>query len=187
MTWVWYRGRFQRAGSDLGLRLTKAQELLDSGDQKRAVRELWFAEAIARGDADALPGVLALAAAFEAAAKARRKSELAELVQVLHEDILETAIGQAAASATRAETVAAPRVDSGWWVLAAVVGGALLGALIGGVIGGATYEPCTDPDCWDFGRSFDVYVLAMIGLLIGALAGPILWLLWRARRRSHMR
>jgi Na+/proline symporter len=64
-------------------------------------------------------------------------------------------------------------------ILVAIVGGGLLGALIGGVIGGLTYEGCTDPGCWDFGRGLNEWAGAFIGLLIGAVVGLILWLLWR--------
>jgi hypothetical protein len=68
-------------------------------------------------------------------------------------------------------------------VLAAVLGGAVLGALIGGLIGGLTYQPCTDPACFDLGREFDVWAGAFIGLVIGAVGGMV-WGLWRWRRRA---
>jgi hypothetical protein len=65
-------------------------------------------------------------------------------------------------------------------MLAAVAAGALVGALIGGLIGGLTYQPCTDPGCWDFGRELDVWVGAFLGVLPGVAAGMVLgfWL-WR--------
>ena len=105
-TWVWYGGWFRRAGADLYLRLDGARAFFDAGDQRRAVRELWFAEAIARNDRDALLDVLSVATTFDAAAKPRHKAHLGELVRVLQDD-LDTAAAKAERVAARSNADAA--------------------------------------------------------------------------------
>lgn len=67
--------------------------------------------------------------------------------------------------------------------------GLVLGAGIGALAGYATYQPCkaNDYGCFDLGRGFDEFFGALIGAPIGALAVPILWMLWRMSRRFTRR
>jgi hypothetical protein len=71
---------------DLDLRLTKAQELIARGKQRRALDELWEAEALARGRADAIREMLDFTSAFEQRVEPRQKSRLADLVAALQHD-----------------------------------------------------------------------------------------------------
>jgi hypothetical protein len=108
--------------SDLALRLSKAQALFGRGKQKQALKTLWFAEALARGNAAALPEVLNVARAFREGVEPRRKSDLTELVAVLQHDIV-TAIPHAVAPRARAETDAISTTRYVLWLIAlAVVG-----------------------------------------------------------------
>ena len=50
--------------SEVALCLSKAQQLIESGKQKQALRELWLAEAHARGDAEGIREVLGVVTAF---------------------------------------------------------------------------------------------------------------------------
>jgi hypothetical protein len=79
--------------SELGVRLTKAQELIEQGKQRRALYELWEARALACGRADV----------FERRVRPRQKSGLVDLVAALEHD------AKAAPSAgTNAESLDAP-------------------------------------------------------------------------------
>ena len=75
-----------RASSELSLRLTKAQELIDGGKGQRALDELWKAEALARGDADLLRRISALASSLKDRVEPTQASRLAELLEVLRHD-----------------------------------------------------------------------------------------------------
>jgi len=76
------------------------------------------------------------------------------------------------------------REHSGWWGLAAAVGGAVLGASVGSAIGYATYEPCVpDPNeflsCLIDGPEYSAIRGAIIGFPSGVVAALVLWVLWR--------
>ena len=67
--------------------------------------------------------------------------------------------------------------------------GLVLGAGIGALTGYGTYQPCKTNDygCFDLGRGFNEFFGALVGAPVGALAIPILWLLWRTGRRFMRR
>jgi hypothetical protein len=69
--------------SAIDLRLTKAQELIARGKQRRATQELWNAEALARGNEDAIRKLLDFTTAFEQQVEPRLKPRLADLVVAL--------------------------------------------------------------------------------------------------------
>jgi hypothetical protein len=71
-----------------------------------------------------------------------------------------------------------------WFVLRLVAIGIVLGAAIGALAGYGTYQPCTDPACFDLGRGFEVVTDAVVGAFLGLFAVPILWMLWQMGRRS---
>jgi hypothetical protein len=66
-----------------------------------------------------------------------------------------------------------------WSFLRMVAVSVVLGLAVGALAGYGTYQPCTDPSCLDLGRGFDVASGAVVGAVVGAIAVPILWLLWR--------
>jgi hypothetical protein len=99
--------------SQLEARLAKAQAWLERGKQKRALQELWFAEAQARGNADAVRRLIDFTALFEQRAEPMLRSRLADLVAALEHDA-KIAHDQGAASAALCQTrVGAPDGDSG--------------------------------------------------------------------------
>jgi hypothetical protein len=70
-----------------------------------------------------------------------------------------------------------------WSFLRVVAIGVVLGLAIGALAGYGAYRPCNDPACFDLGRRADTFGGAVIGAVVGAIALPILWLLWRMCRR----
>jgi hypothetical protein len=76
----------ETGSSALDLRLAKAQELIARGKQRRALFELWGAEVLARGNADAIRRMLGFTSAFEQRVEPRQKSRLADLVAALEHD-----------------------------------------------------------------------------------------------------
>jgi hypothetical protein len=73
--------------SQFALCVGNAQALIDGGKQRRALAELWRAEALARGDVAALTDLLELASSLNGQVEHRRSSELEDLVEVLYRDI----------------------------------------------------------------------------------------------------
>lgn len=73
--------------SQFALCVGNAQALIDGGKQRRALAELWRAEALARGDVAALTDLLELASSLYGQVEHRRSSELEDLVEVLYRDI----------------------------------------------------------------------------------------------------
>jgi hypothetical protein len=71
------------ASSAFGLRLTKAQKLFERGKQRQAIQELWYAEALARGDAEAIRELLHVTHAMQQCIEPKQNSRLAELVAAL--------------------------------------------------------------------------------------------------------
>src|SRR5438270_3431429 len=74
------------ASSELDIRLAKVQALIEQGKQRRALQELWNAEAHARGNADAIREMLDFTTAFEQRVEPRQKSRLTDLVATLEHD-----------------------------------------------------------------------------------------------------
>lgn len=87
------------ASSELSVRLTKAQELIDHGKQRRALGELWEAEALARGNADSLRQMSDFARTFQQRVEPKQASRLAELVAALEHDADNAARAPEASSA----------------------------------------------------------------------------------------
>src|SRR5215831_10624777 len=76
----------ETASSAFERRLAKAVELFERGKQRQAVQELWLAEALARGDEDAIREMLELTRGLEQRIEPKQESRLAELVVVLERD-----------------------------------------------------------------------------------------------------
>jgi hypothetical protein len=182
--------------ADLARRLSNARALLNAGMQKSGLGELWFAEALARGNAESLAAVLEVAAGFEGhlpdrtprrAEQRRREADLATLIGVLRDDL--AAVNRLPAEGWFGLGLGDERsTRKGGGFLAAAFGGALLGALIGGVIGGALYVP--EPGFFDLGPGPLITAGLIIGFLVGAIVGPTaLWVLrnWLARRQLRTR
>jgi hypothetical protein len=74
------------ASSALSLRLTKAQQLFEQGKQHQALDRLWDAEALARGNADAIHEMLDLTRTLQQRVEPKQKSRLIELVAALEHD-----------------------------------------------------------------------------------------------------
>jgi hypothetical protein len=152
--------------SELARSLSRVEELFEQGDEKRARQELGFAEALARGDADALPAMLALVTAF--AARSSLGAELAELIGLLRQEI----------SAT---TGAVSRTEYALWLSALAAVGLVI--FIFYVL---TASPLF-PDCGEglSGRAADGSLATAAGLggALGLVAG---FSGWRFRRRRGL-
>jgi hypothetical protein len=144
--------------SELDVHLAKAQQLIGRGDQKHALDELWAAEALARGSAEALREIL------EFATTSGQWFGLASLVDALKRDIWATQPPIAPADAQKRRSFIG-RIGRFVTILAGGVGGALLGAKIG-----VSFAPKPDPNAM-----IDLSGLpyAIYGLLFGFLAGAI--------------
>jgi hypothetical protein len=152
--------------SELARRLRRAEELLDQGDEARAREELSFAEALARGDADALPAMRAVVTAF--ASRSPFGAELAELIEVLDQEAASTS------------TAASRRQYALWLGALSVVG------LVIFVFYVLTASPLF-PDCGEglSGRAADgsLATAAVLGGALGLVTG---FSGWRLRRNFRL-
>jgi hypothetical protein len=159
--------------SELALCLTKAQELLERGKQKQALHQLWFAEALARGNAGALREVLNVATAFGEGVEPRRKSDLTELLEVLQHDIV-SAIPHAVAPRARAETDAISTTKYVLWLIAlAVVGFAIW--VIYAVTASPFFPNCGNPN-EILGGVYSGGAASSGSLVTAVFLGVLLWL-----------
>jgi hypothetical protein len=78
-----------RRPSQLEVRLTNAQRLFDNGKQRLAVQELWYAEALVRGDSKAIRKLIDCASGFKQHVEPKQESRLVELVAALKHDALQ--------------------------------------------------------------------------------------------------
>jgi hypothetical protein len=183
----------ETGSSALDLRLTKARDLIVRGKQRRALNELWEAEALARGNADVLREILDFVAAtgFGGASGdsgqplSRDSAELAELVATLQHDL---------ERASRMRSAAKP---VGRWprgfsaAMWAILGLGGLGVIVGTIIGNAVSESC-DPNkdlCLPQGLAvtFYAFLFGVGGLAIGLTGSLLVWLLGRMAARHQSR
>jgi hypothetical protein len=141
----------------LEVRLARAKESIEQGDQERALGELWRAEALARGDIEALREIL------DFATSSGQWVGLSPLVETLRHDI----------GAATGSLPTAPRKRRQLSFLQAFllsVAGALAGALVGGEIGSAI-APKGDPNALlDLSGLDYIGYCVMIGFFVGAAA-----------------
>jgi hypothetical protein len=77
---------FATKSTEFDVRLARARDLLERGEQSGAIDELWEAEAFARGRADAIREVLDFSSGFEWRVEPEQASRLVELVAALEHD-----------------------------------------------------------------------------------------------------
>jgi hypothetical protein len=159
----------------------KARALIERGKQRQALDELWKAEAIARGNSEAIRELSNFASAFEQQVTPRQKPYLEELTRTLQHDA-ETLSRPQTATKT---AVPAPRdpIRVVLWTFLVLGGG---GALVGGVIGFALGSSCSSEDMICFSRSDTTFAGVIIFGLAGvgiAIVGLLVWLLVRVATR----
>jgi len=177
----------ETTSSDLDLRLTKANDLIERGKHREALDELWRVEALARGEAEALRQTLDFVAVFGFAASigassnwrqplSRDSAELAELVATLERDVEQQSVARSVA-----ESVGRYWPPSGFSAaLLAIFGLGGLGAILGAIIGLRTAS-CNPQDIVCFSPGDMAFIYAIVFGLAGAGAGLVgsllVWLL----------
>jgi hypothetical protein len=165
---------------DVGLRLMKAQELIARGKQGRALDELWEAEALARGTADAIRKLLSFTSAFAQQVEPRKRSRLADLVAVLEHDAvaLREWDGKLTASAQNENANGLP--DGGPSRLLGCAGAMLFASVVAAAtwstFDGGLFCTSTVHQGANINHAFGVVFLS-------GLAGSVLLLFVRKRRR----
>jgi hypothetical protein len=188
----------ETGSSALDLRLTKARDLIVRGKQRPALNELWEAEALARGNADALREILDFVAASSFGGSvgatggwrqplSRESAELAELLATLEQDAKQAAIMTSAA-----ESAGHWWPRERWWppglpgALLAIFVLGVLGVAVGVVIGLVTTAPCNSQDFICFSPGETAFIFAIVFGLGGAglgIVGSLLWVLGRKAAR----
>lgn len=178
-----------RRESQLGVRIAKAQALIERGKERRALDELWEAEAQARGNGNAIHELIDFTTALEDRVERRQSSRLAELVATLEHGAKQASLVPVTTAADEPNQGRRrwPGGFRGVLLAVLVLGG--VGVVLGAVIGAAAGSCDPNKDIC-IGSQGDWAAIGAIFLgLAGAgiaLLGSLLWLLGRmtARHRS---
>jgi hypothetical protein len=156
--------------SQLDARLTQAQELMARGKQRHALDEMWKAEALARGNPEAIRELSDFTTAFAMEVGPSQTSALADLIDALENDAKQTRAPGARPSATGHRSTLA-----GLGILVLVCVGVVAGAAVGFAVGLRLDNPDSGGSLLDL--ELGASLGAAVGMLVGGIALPLVALL----------